>query len=249
MAVDRTSARSGARGSGAPFHLPASLPANPPFTLTGVGDSGCPSALLTNVRCGRVATLMKTRRAGDPDWPAARCKSLKTLTLNDERLGDALVLLAGPVILVHCPGHRINDFNSDSIPARWRGQSHRTTETVGRAVPASQQQTSPAGAAHESGRGLVGERPAWAREGAGSIPAAPSERNIMSEILNDKRRITEIFFDDAAESCFTVATGHEIEAYAEPGIYGSIPYFRVIKDGKVVARVPAWHVMVRYSND
>lgn len=69
---------------------------------------------------------------------------------------------------------------------------------------------------------------------------------MKSKILTDKREISGIYWDNTEEDNFKYEDGYEILAYAEHGPCGPIPYFEVMSDGNVVARVPSWKVTVYY---
>ncbi len=67
-------------------------------------------------------------------------------------------------------------------------------------------------------------------------------------ILNDKREISSINFNEGAGELYSSAH-YDIEAYGEPGMHCMLPWFRVKRkhDGFVVARVPAHQVSVHYK--
>ena len=65
-----------------------------------------------------------------------------------------------------------------------------------------------------------------------------------SRIVNDKREIFGIYFED--NGCYLKNRGHVIKPYAEPGQYGDIAFFEVKRSGDVIARVPATQVSVEY---
>lgn len=67
-------------------------------------------------------------------------------------------------------------------------------------------------------------------------------------IINDQREIYSIDFNDEQGSCYSTDLGCKIEAYGEPGMHCYIPFYRVIREGKIIARVPAWQVSVRYKD-
>lgn len=66
-------------------------------------------------------------------------------------------------------------------------------------------------------------------------------------ILDDKRPIDTICWNNAEDTQYSTKYGYEIEAYGEPGMCGDIPYFCVKHNGTIVARVPAWQVSVHYK--
>jgi len=74
---------------------------------------------------------------------------------------------------------------------------------------------------------------------------------MKSEIVEDKRRIVAVWFNDGQETHLTVGgeiTG--ITAYEELGPYCGIPYLRVHdKQGKVSRRLPAWMVEIQYGEE
>ena len=63
-------------------------------------------------------------------------------------------------------------------------------------------------------------------------------------ILEDKRQISSIHWDDELDSRFMVGEVcvERIEAYGEPGQYCMLPWFAIWKDGKVVQRVNGSHI-------
>lgn len=65
-------------------------------------------------------------------------------------------------------------------------------------------------------------------------------------ILSDARRIHAIW--DGRDTIYSCVEGYEIQAYGEPGIHCDMPFYRVLKKGAVVARVPAWQVQVSYAH-
>lgn len=65
-------------------------------------------------------------------------------------------------------------------------------------------------------------------------------------ILDDKREIDLISFNGEDGGHYSRHGGYVIEAYGEPQIHCDMPYFRVLKGGVVVARIPAWMVSVHY---
>ena len=67
-------------------------------------------------------------------------------------------------------------------------------------------------------------------------------------ILEDKRPIEAIYWNNAEDAQYSTKGGFEIEAYGEPGMYCCIPFFAVKHDGVIVARVPAWQVSVHYKD-
>ena len=67
-----------------------------------------------------------------------------------------------------------------------------------------------------------------------------------SEIINDKREIQGLYFNDDHGSCYEAVNGNIIKAYSEPGSHCSIPFFSVKKDGMIIARIPATMVEVVY---
>lgn len=72
--------------------------------------------------------------------------------------------------------------------------------------------------------------------------------SMKSEIATDKQRIKALYFNNANEEQYVVGSwADKIEAYEEPGLHCGIAYYRVWKNGNIVARVPAWHVEVAYS--
>lgn len=66
-------------------------------------------------------------------------------------------------------------------------------------------------------------------------------------ILDDKRPIDTICWNNAEDTQYSTKYGYEIEAYGEPGMYCCIPFFAVKKGGIIIARVPAWQVSVHYK--
>lgn len=66
-------------------------------------------------------------------------------------------------------------------------------------------------------------------------------------VLTDERPIKCLSFDTEDGAAYLESGGYSFEAYGEPGMHCDIPFFRVIKDGVVVARVPATHVTVVYA--
>ena len=73
--------------------------------------------------------------------------------------------------------------------------------------------------------------------------------NENDTIEHDERPIAGIYFNDKDETHWEAKSGYTIEAYGEPGMACYIPYFRVIKNGEVVSRIPAWQVTVVYVHD
>jgi hypothetical protein len=69
----------------------------------------------------------------------------------------------------------------------------------------------------------------------------------MSEIVDDKRPIRRIDWDDKDGSAYIASDRCTIESYAEEGQMAYVAYFRVKQDGVIVARVPAWKVTVTYA--
>lgn len=68
-------------------------------------------------------------------------------------------------------------------------------------------------------------------------------------ILDDKRIIESICWNNAEDAHYSIKDGHEIKAYGEPGMHCDIPFVEVRKDGVIIARVPAWQVSVHYKQD
>lgn len=68
-------------------------------------------------------------------------------------------------------------------------------------------------------------------------------------ILNDKRKIKYLTYNNDNLSDWSIKDGHEIEAYPEPGPHGVLPWFRVKQNGVVIVRVPAGHVEVVYVKE
>lgn len=64
-------------------------------------------------------------------------------------------------------------------------------------------------------------------------------------ILNDKRKIESVFFNDGGG--YSIAGGFVIEAYGEPGEYCYKPWIRVKQGDDVVARFYAERVSIYYQ--
>lgn len=81
--------------------------------------------------------------------------------------------------------------------------------------------------------------------------------NDVPTILDDTRKIDAIWFfpeggDGLNGFCSSNKPGSayfcdEIRAYAENGQCAPVPFFAVYRDGKIIARVPAHMVEVRYA--
>ena len=71
----------------------------------------------------------------------------------------------------------------------------------------------------------------------------------ISELISDTRKIEAVYYDDAEGSHYKInETGvSDIVAYAEPGIYGIVPWLKIMVDRVVIARLPAWKVTVVYA--
>lgn len=69
----------------------------------------------------------------------------------------------------------------------------------------------------------------------------------MGTILEDKREIEIIAWNNEVDASYPSNMGYKINAYPEPGMHCNIPFFAVEKDGMIVARVPAWQVSVHYK--
>ena len=68
-----------------------------------------------------------------------------------------------------------------------------------------------------------------------------------SRIIEDKREIAGIFYDDDEQSCWTKDSGFIITAYGEPREFCLVAFFEVKNQkGDTVARVPATKVTVTY---
>ena len=71
----------------------------------------------------------------------------------------------------------------------------------------------------------------------------------QSEIANEKRPISAVYWDDVENTSFRVCgkqvTG--IEAYDDYGVGDVMPYIRVMKGDDVLCRVPAYKVTVLYK--
>ena len=75
-------------------------------------------------------------------------------------------------------------------------------------------------------------------------------RESGSELVRDQRKIARISSAVACEEYgWSARSGHDdrIEAYEEPGERDWVPWFRVIKNGEVVARVPAATFIAEYA--
>ena len=75
-------------------------------------------------------------------------------------------------------------------------------------------------------------------------------QNGVTEILEDKREILRLDYDDGYGTAFIV--GSEIEkivAYGEPGEHCYKPWFAVYSNGKIAMRIPASKVRVSYKED
>lgn len=68
-------------------------------------------------------------------------------------------------------------------------------------------------------------------------------------ILEDRRPIKSIWFEDEAGSCYRVGSAGvtRIEAYGEPGQGAYVPFFAVWKGDHLAWRVPAHLVSVAYG--
>ena len=64
-------------------------------------------------------------------------------------------------------------------------------------------------------------------------------------ILNDKRPIKLLEYPNGG-GVYSVDSGLVIEAYPENGEFCEIPWFRIKRDGQVIARLPAHQVSVTY---
>jgi len=67
---------------------------------------------------------------------------------------------------------------------------------------------------------------------------------MTNTILEDKRPIKGIYWDDEHGTQYESDSFQTIEAYGEPGLHCCLPWFRVIKNGVVIARIPAQKVTV-----
>lgn len=76
----------------------------------------------------------------------------------------------------------------------------------------------------------------WKREGV----------SMNSKIIEDKREIKGLYFNDDSDTCYEVVNGNIIKAYGEPGPHCYVPFFSVEKDGIIISRIPASMVEVVY---
>ena len=70
---------------------------------------------------------------------------------------------------------------------------------------------------------------------------------LPDSILNDARAIKSIWWDDEDGSGFVARDGVVIQAYGEDGMHCYIPYIRIIDNGVVVHRIPAYKVRIVYD--
>lgn len=74
-----------------------------------------------------------------------------------------------------------------------------------------------------------------------------------TELARDRRKITEVWFphgDEDAEG-YRVGSGDitRIEAYEDHGPGDWLPYLAVYVDDWIIARIPAWQVVVIYERE
>ena len=75
------------------------------------------------------------------------------------------------------------------------------------------------------------------------------EIGAILKILEDKRPIRAIVYEDEGE--FSVGSGGvcRIEAYGESGLHCEVAWLAVISGKEVIARVPANQVTILYKSD
>lgn len=70
----------------------------------------------------------------------------------------------------------------------------------------------------------------------------------ITEMLEDKREIKGIYWNDAEGSCYQVGSScDEIKIYGEPGPHCFMPWIAVFNNGELITRVPALQVQVVYA--
>lgn len=69
----------------------------------------------------------------------------------------------------------------------------------------------------------------------------------QNTILNDKRKISLVEFAGENAGMYRALGDMVIEAYPEPAEHCYVPWIRVIKNGEVIARIPAGMVSIHYE--
>ena len=69
---------------------------------------------------------------------------------------------------------------------------------------------------------------------------------MKSEILDEKRKITCLYYNDTENNVWTASNEIKIRAYGEPGPHCYTAFYAVEKNGEVIARIPATMVEVQY---
>ena len=71
----------------------------------------------------------------------------------------------------------------------------------------------------------------------------------INTMLDDKREIKAIYFNDAEGTCYTVGSYEcdAIKTYGEPGMHCNLPFLAIYKKGEIHSRIPAHTVQITYA--
>lgn len=70
-----------------------------------------------------------------------------------------------------------------------------------------------------------------------------------SRIINDKRKIEALYFNDIEDKFYMSGPDFEITAYGEPREFCEVAFYEVKDRGKVITRIPATMVQVVYADE